>query len=207
MSKEKQAVLSYLEKVNRPYSANDVVQNLHKEIGKAAIQKALDQLVTEKKVNEKIYGKQKVYSVVQKDDDDKKDVNEELRKLETQILEKNNSLQKAEQQLKQNQSQLNKFQSALTTEDAIAKRDALKSELEKLETKYTKLSQNTVLISETDRKKIMKKHETVVKEYKKRKRICMEMINSILDSYPKSKAALIEEIDLELDDETNTPPV
>lgn len=84
MSKEKEAVLNYLEKVNRPYSANDILQNLQKEFGKAAIQKALDQLVIAKKVHEKTYGKQKVYSIVQKDDKTS-DVQEELQRLETQV--------------------------------------------------------------------------------------------------------------------------
>jgi 26S proteasome regulatory subunit (ATPase 3-interacting protein) len=47
-SKEKDAetaVLDYLHSQNRPYSLNDIVQNLHKEHGKAACQKALDKLL------------------------------------------------------------------------------------------------------------------------------------------------------------------
>ena len=35
----------YLEQQNRPYSANDIFLNLHKEIGKTAVQKCLDSLV------------------------------------------------------------------------------------------------------------------------------------------------------------------
>lgn len=65
MSKEKHIILGYLEKVNRPYSANDILLNLHKECGKSVVQKALDYLVDEKKVQEKTYGKQKVYSIIQ----------------------------------------------------------------------------------------------------------------------------------------------
>ena len=38
-------ILSYMEKQNRPYSVNDVFMNLHKEIGKTAVQKSLDALV------------------------------------------------------------------------------------------------------------------------------------------------------------------
>lgn len=40
-----EAVLEYLTSQNRPYSVNDIVLNLHKEHGKAAIQKGLDKLV------------------------------------------------------------------------------------------------------------------------------------------------------------------
>ena len=39
------AVLDYLTKQNRPYSVNDIVSNLHKEHGKTAVQKAVDNLV------------------------------------------------------------------------------------------------------------------------------------------------------------------
>ena len=48
------AVLEYLTKQNRPYSVNDVVLNLHKEHGKAAVQKALDVLVADARVKEKV---------------------------------------------------------------------------------------------------------------------------------------------------------
>lgn len=122
-------------------------------------------------------------------------------------MEKTETLRKVEQELKQSESQLTEFQTTLTTSEAEAKRDQLKSEIEKMETKLVKLSENTVLISEADRQKIKKKHETVVKEYKKRKRICMDVLDSILEGYPKSKAVLIEEIGIELDDQNNLPPV
>ena len=55
-SKCEDAVLEYLTRQNRPYSVNDVVLNLHKEHGKAAVQKALDVLVADAKVKEKVGG-------------------------------------------------------------------------------------------------------------------------------------------------------
>ena len=60
-----QAVLKYMTDQNRPYSTNDVVMNLHKEFGKSAVQKALDNLVTEGKLVEKANGKQKAYVINQ----------------------------------------------------------------------------------------------------------------------------------------------
>ena len=35
----------YMIKQNRPYSVNDIFLNLHKAVGKTAVQKSLDQLV------------------------------------------------------------------------------------------------------------------------------------------------------------------
>ena len=57
------AVLEYLTRQNRPYSVNDVVLNLHKEHGKAAVQKALDVLVADAKVKEKVGGRHGIYGV------------------------------------------------------------------------------------------------------------------------------------------------
>ena len=60
-----QIVLKYMADQNRPYSTNDIVMNLRKEFGKTAVQNALDNLVIEKRLTEKVNGKQKVYVINQ----------------------------------------------------------------------------------------------------------------------------------------------
>ena len=65
MSKSKEALtakaaLEYLNKQNRPYSAIDIFNNLHKEYAKTAVVKCLEMLASEGKIKEKTYGKQKV---------------------------------------------------------------------------------------------------------------------------------------------------
>lgn len=66
MSKEVKAVLEYSERTNRPYSINDLCQSLPKEFSKTALQKALSQLTSENRIKEKVYNKQKIYSIIQK---------------------------------------------------------------------------------------------------------------------------------------------
>ncbi|XP_059094693.1 homologous-pairing protein 2 homolog [Tigriopus californicus] len=112
------AVEDYLRTQNRPYSANDIVLNLHKEHGKTAVQKALDLLVADGKVSEKLNGKQK--------------------------------------------------------QD---------------------------LISREDKRKLEESHESAVKEWRKRKRICLSITDAILESYPKPKKALFEDIGIETDED------
>lgn len=48
------AVYNYMKIQNRPYSVNDVVTNLHNEYNKVVVQKAMDQLVTDGKLFEKV---------------------------------------------------------------------------------------------------------------------------------------------------------
>ena len=55
------AVLQYLVQQNRPYSAQDVFMNLHKEHSKAVVQKVIDQLVETQELREKVNGKQKCF--------------------------------------------------------------------------------------------------------------------------------------------------
>jgi 26S proteasome regulatory subunit (ATPase 3-interacting protein) len=50
---------------NRPYSANDIQTNLNGQLGKTAVVNSLEELANEKKINEKVYGKQKVYMALQ----------------------------------------------------------------------------------------------------------------------------------------------
>ena len=75
---------------NRPYSTNDVLMNLHKEFGKTAIQKALDMLVAEGKLVEKVNGKQKAYVINQADLPTANE--EELATLDAQLKEADSTL-------------------------------------------------------------------------------------------------------------------
>lgn len=52
-------------KENRPFSANDICTNLNGQLGKAAIVNVLEELAEDKKIVEKVYGKQKVYMALQ----------------------------------------------------------------------------------------------------------------------------------------------
>ena len=61
----KKTVLSYLAKENRPLSATDIATNLNGALTKTAITNALDDLATEQRVIEKVYGKQRVFMTLQ----------------------------------------------------------------------------------------------------------------------------------------------
>lgn len=105
------------------------------------------------------------------------------------------------------ETQLNIIQSTLTTEEALKKKTELQSSVTSLRTKLSVLSENKVIISKEEKEHIQKLYDVTVKAYRKRKRICMDIFNSILENYPKTKSALIEEIGLEMDDERNTPAI
>lgn len=49
-----ETVYKYMKVQNRPYSINEIVSNLHNEYGKTAVQKAVDKLVSDGKLFEKV---------------------------------------------------------------------------------------------------------------------------------------------------------
>lgn len=56
-----EATLAFLEETNRPFSVNEILSGIkNKDVGKAALQTALNTLVKKGKVVEKLNGKQKV---------------------------------------------------------------------------------------------------------------------------------------------------
>uniref|UniRef100_A0A1B6JQP9 Homologous-pairing protein 2 homolog n=1 Tax=Homalodisca liturata TaxID=320908 RepID=A0A1B6JQP9_9HEMI len=200
-----EGVFKYMQSTNRPYSANDIVQNMHKEFGKAVVQKALDDLVAQGSICEKIYGKQKIYCVKQPDNNATGD--SELKDLESKTDTVTENYKNVEQQVKEAESSLRELLAAPTTLEAKEQLAELEKKVETLMAKLAKLSQNTVLVSAEERNRIKIDHERLVKEYKKRKRLCMDVINAIMEGYPKSKKALMEEVGIETDEEVKMPPI
>lgn len=116
-------------------------------------------------------------------------------------------MKQLEQKLKVNECELKKHASTLTLTEARDRKNELQESVSRLESKLSQLSQNAKPISQADRDKVEKDYETAVKAFRSRKRICTDILDSILENYPKKKSVLVEEIGLELDDEKNTPPL
>lgn len=204
MSKNKdsgvnEAVYDYLQKQNRPYSGVDVFNNLHKEHGKTAITRALEQLYHEKRIIEKTYGKQKIYffdqnALPQASDD-------ELAKMDAEVLNLDQSIKSLEQNLKTLDCELNKLTQSLTTPDIKNKIAQLLEENGELEARLETLTKNKDSINPKERDELIKNNEKYVKEWRKRKRIVTDMTDAILEGYPKPKKTLFEEMGLETDED------
>lgn len=199
-------VVKYLRDQNRPYSTNDIFNNLHEEIKKPAIQKALDQLVETGAIIEKVYGKQKVY-VVKQEDMNVKDLERELQDLDSELSEISQKLASVEQKLKGSENVFRDLQCAPTTSAAECEQKLLENRIETLKAKFDSISKNSVNISETDREQVQMEHKSNVKEWRKRKRLCMDIIDSILEFYPNSKRALLEEVGIETDEDVGVSSI
>lgn len=192
------AVLSYMKQQNRPYSALDIFNNLHKAHGKTAIVKSLETLASEKKLLEKTYGKSKIYVYHQSQFPDVSD--EQLGKLDEK-------LKSVQCEIDTTTSKINtasKTLSNILTEPATA--DALAS-LKELQESHTITVAAIKKMSKPDQKKLdpqqkqkmVKVRDDISSQMKKRKRYTTDLMNAVLEGYPKSKKQFVEEVGLELD--------
>ncbi|KAK9301169.1 hypothetical protein QLX08_006386 [Tetragonisca angustula] len=191
-------VYKYMKVQNRPYSINDLVSNLHNEYGKTAVQKAIDKLVTEGKIFEKVYGKQKIYCPVQ---DSSHDIEELMRidkELQAHANEVESKYQEFEREIKVQEALLSSMKSSITIEEARRQKIELQKRIALLTNKLDGLMEASGTEDLTECKiKAEKELNEYSREYGKRKRLCTEILDCILDNYPGSKTELYEEIGID----------
>lgn len=193
------AIKNYLEKQNRPYSAIDIFNNLHKEFGKTAVVKTLEALSEQGQIIEKIYGKQKVYAPLQ-DQYCEFDENQ-IKLLDLKITELNESLGRLQQQSRQQESEINTFGKEMTTKSLLEAVKTLKKENFELNDRIQKLMSGTILMTKEQRQRLYERKAKMETYWRKRKRMASDIIDCILEGYPKPKKQLIEETGIETDEE------
>ncbi|XP_046837256.1 homologous-pairing protein 2 homolog isoform X1 [Vespa crabro] len=191
-------VYKHLKIQNRPYSVNDIVLNLHNEFGKSAVQKAIDHLLAEGKIFEKVYGKQKVYCVVQ---DSTQDI-EELMRIDKELQAHANDVetryQDLEKEIKNQETLLKSLKSSVTVEEAYKEKVLLVESIKVLTNKLDKLIESTGSMDLTETKrKTQSSLDEYTREYVKRKRLCTDIIDCILENYPGTKSELYDEIGID----------
>lgn len=193
------AVLNYLTKQNRPYSAVDIFSNLHKKFGKTAVQRSLEKLASKGVITEKINGKQKVYAPKQ-DQFGEYDENE-VKKIDEKIRLSQEKLKQLQETLKTQDAELRNVNSTLTTEDAKARLEDLTNKCNKYQERIKDIKSASNHVTPEEKDKIYKEHKLYVQSWRKRKRMATEILNSILEGYPKPKKQLFEDIGIETDEE------
>ena len=196
----KSAVKNYLESTNRPYSSNDIFNNLQNKFSKAAIVKSLDSLVESSEVSERVNGKQKIYFLSQEkfkfDEQNLKDMDEKLEQFNIEKNELKESISIKEQKIKalKEHVPLEKFEEQIKVVDEQV--SELKTKLESIDEKCKNIDPEVHL-------KIKNNHELLVTEWKKRKRLASQVIDLIMENYPKSKKMFLEEVGIETDEDVS----
>ncbi|XP_040918112.1 homologous-pairing protein 2 homolog isoform X2 [Toxotes jaculatrix] len=176
-------ILAYLNEKNRPYSAQDVFCNLQKQhgLGKTAVVKAMELLALEGKIKEKTYGKQKIYFADQSQFKDVSDA--DLKSMDSQISELSAEAQSLTQSCRQLDAELKELNSSLTTEEMMSEIQELKAECSGCRARLEKIKSVTNHVTPEEKEK------------------ASDMINAILEGYPKSKKEFLDEVGVETDED------
>ncbi|CAH8651398.1 unnamed protein product [Heterobilharzia americana] len=191
-------VLTYFERANRPFSVVDVCGAL-KNYGKTAISKALDDLVEEGLLKEKVYGKQKVfvYDQMKLPSFDES----EIRKMETESANLSAVLSEEQRKYKNVTEELKKVTSSLTKEEAEAELIQVNEKIVKTKAELATLKSKGPRVTEADMNSVAEVHSKMISEWRRRKRIAMNIIDTIAEGYPSSKKQLMSDIGIETDEE------
>ena len=202
----KGAVLKYLTNQNRPYSVNDLVANLRGEIPKKMMEKALDGLVADGKVKEKLNGKQKAYVVNQ--DEFPVASEAELDKYDQEANEVQNELNELNAEIKVKEDKIKFQNSQLTTAEAKKRLKEVQDEIAQLEVKLSELGDQKNMVDQDTMNAAKKSQTENVKEWRKRKRMFSNMADAVLENFPHPKKMLFEEMGVETDQDAGvTMPV
>ncbi|XP_050767657.1 homologous-pairing protein 2 homolog isoform X3 [Gymnogyps californianus] len=184
-------LLRYLREQNRPYSAQDAFGNLQREhgLGKAAVVKALEQLAQQGHIREKAYGKQKVYFADQEQLPAASDA--ELHGLDGEITALSTKVQALQQSCRQMEAEMAREVEELRKDCA--------SYAEKLE----RIKSATNHVTPEEKEKVCGEQKLYCKEWRRRKRMATELLEAILEGYPKSKKQFFEEVGIETDEDHN----
>ena len=146
-SATQKAVYDYLVSTNRPYSVNDIVMNLHKEHGKAAVQRVLDQMVAEEKLKIKLNGKQSCFYANQEMFETCSE--QELAGLDKNYSELEEEVKATGEKVKQTEAKLKQLTGSQTNAEAEAQLQQISSENKKLGERLKKLENNQGVREET----------------------------------------------------------
>lgn len=207
-SSDKEKVYEFMATGNRPFGGNDVFSSLQRRgVGRSAVDKALDQLARENRIVVKLNGKQKIYCVAQPDptpaDQD------EIRSMDEALLKTGEALREVERECGRSEAELKTLRGACSTDEAarrVAELEEAVSELRsRLERRRSREAAGGDAVPAEDRERVRVDYERYVREYKKRKRSCTDVLDSILENCPKTKRALFEEIGVETDESVGMP--
>lgn len=196
-------LLRYLQEQNRPHSAQDAFGNLQREhgLGKTAVVKALEQLAQQGKIKEKVYGKQKIYFP---DQDHFGSISDsELKVLDNEISELSSKVQTLQQNCRHMEAELKELKGSLTTAEMDKEIEELKKDCANYTEKLERIKSAANHVTPEEKEKVYNEKKLYCKEWRRRKRMATELLDAILEGYPKSKKQFFEEVGIETDEDVN----
>lgn len=175
---DESVIFQYMKEANRPYSVQNIFDNLRGEVKKAQCQKVLDSLTDKGKLQAKDFGKAKIYlinqSLMPEADEG------ELQQLDADIQEKTSELNHLNSELKQLQQHYKEITTSMTTEQLISEVEKLNESLDILNLELVAVKEQEPA-SEQDLKKAEDTRIRFLNEMNRRRRLCNDMIGTLCE--------------------------
>lgn len=165
------------------------------------MQRTLDLLVSQEKLVEKVYGKQKVYLANQAQFPDFPQ--EDLKQMDRKMAELQEVLKRQTAECRGMETRLSSLRESLTLEEAKKQLETVTKECSDMEARLHAAKSSKDAVSPEESIKIHKGYRDSVQNWRKRKRMATDIVSAILEGYPKSKKELIEEVGIETDEDYN----
>eukprot|EP00039_Didymoeca_costata_P019886 m.339295 g.339295 ORF g.339295 m.339295 type:complete len:214 (-) comp18737_c0_seq1:88-729(-) len=191
-------VRAYMQEQNRPHSAITVFQNLQQQVGKTQTTQILTKLAKEQFLVEKEYGKAKVYLLNQADQ--KEVPQEELATLDQEIENKKLKGKNLRDSCVKLASELDSLTGSLTNTIASKKLSDLKEENSDLSARIKKIEESGDLVSKEEQEKVEKNYTKHITEWRKRKKYMKNIEDTVMESYPKKRKQLQDDMGVETDE-------
>ncbi|KAI8074264.1 Tat binding protein 1-interacting protein-domain-containing protein [Gilbertella persicaria] len=195
---EESAILEYLTKSNRPYSATDIFNNLHNKYSKSVIAKVLERLIDEDLVFSKTYGKTLIYSVKQAKDENGPS-EQDIEKMEKSMIELDQKYEELLAENKKLEQTFSQLTSKPTTTEAEQLVEKIKAQNQILKDRLDKIKTGTVLIPPEKRKRTNEEYTRNRDLWKKRRRLFNDIFKTVTENYPGNPKELKEELGVEED--------
>ncbi|NXT59088.1 HOP2 protein, partial [Pluvianellus socialis] len=153
------------------------------------------------RVREKAYGKQKIYFADQEQLPAASDA--ELRRLDGEIAALSAKVQALQQSCRQMEAELKDLNSAMTTPEMAREMEELRKDCASYAEKLERIKSATNHVTPEEKEKVCSEQKLYCKEWRKRKRMATELLEAILEGYPKSKKQFFEEVGIETDEDHN----
>lgn len=120
------------------------------------------------------------------------------KELQNHASEIENKYQEVKKEMKEQEELLASLKSSLTLEDAQKEKDTLQQSVKQLTRKLDELMESTGAEDlQESKRKVQENLDEYSREYLKRKKMCTEIIDCILESYPGNKEELYEEVGID----------
>lgn len=165
----------------KPYAVNDIIQNLNNKVSRTTAAKALENLVNEKRIVSKAFGKILIYSCNEQEPELPKDIDFSKFDFET-VSQLRNDLIELERDKATARDALDSVTKEPENGELLSIIEKEETELREIESKLESLQNDWNPANDEIVKQIISRDTLLQKEISKRSKICKNLVATIKDS-------------------------